>query len=378
MAKNNKNNNKKRQTKKKSKSRSKKHVSRSFNNPLGLSPCAMHYALAIAKPFHPKASGACVPTFPARLTQKVSAKMVGTMHVGASGFIAYAPCLANDQACIYYSNTNTYGGDGVSISLPTMPAGSTFSTFSTLPYSNTQFLDGTSSTSGTLKGRIVSTSIRIRYVGTELNRGGVIYGLVRPDHENINNMSVATLASYKECIKQSVGRQWVELVASAVDPRETVFYDTTGILASGAANAGALEFIETMFPFSQSQCLSSTNTTNGAPIMAFAVTGVSGNTYEWEIIQHCEYIGSPTQSVATRSHADAEGLSTITEIAGNIPSERQAGNLSQAEAFVRGAMSFASEHRETLASGIQVAAELFAPRSMRGVRTGSTSTISYR
>lgn len=350
--------------------RQKKPKRKSQNFPIRLSACAAHYAATIATPFLPSAVGACVPTFPARLTQKVSAKMSGQFVVGTKqGFLAVTPCVANDQACIFHSDSGTYAGTSAVITPSAYVAGTGYNVYTTVPYNNVPLLDGGAISSSTLKGRVVSVGVRVRYTGTELYKGGTLYALIRPDHETVNDMSPSGMASYKECIKVPVSRKWTEIVASAVDPDETIFFDSTRFFTAGSASAGTLEYISALFPFSQGQSIDSTSTTVGAPIILFMATGNPGNTFEYEIIQHLEYIGSLTQSVASKSHADADGLSMVTDVAGSVDALRQSSGMSQATAFATNMVSFYRENRQVLHAGASLISSLMAP-GLRGRQIG--------
>lgn len=336
---------------------------------LRLSACAAHYGLAIASPFNPKAAGACVPSFPARPSQKTAAKLVGQCTVGSAGFgfVVVAPVVCNDQPSVFSTNS-AYPSTSISATFAAaVPAQQTAANFSTLPFDATQVNDGNTAFNSNVAGRIVSVGLRIRYVGTELSRGGTIYGVHHPDHQSINGNTVSMFASLKECIKEPVTRKWVEIVASAIDPNETAYPDAVPWNYNGN-----MQSIMNKYPFSQGQILSGTgaDASMGAPILGFIITGEIGNVFEWEVIEHVEYVGRPAQSMLTLSHADAEGTSTITEVAASVNATRAGSGESQSAAFLRGLNDFYKNNRQSVHAGVDLAAELMRPRAARAQRIG--------
>jgi hypothetical protein len=297
----------------------------------------------------------------------VSCSYNGTFQVGTSlGFVAVAPTLAHTEASVYFTDLD-YADNKIGIVGTGLQTGLTSTVYDNMPYAGSQFLDGDSYRGSTLVGRMVSFAIRARYTGTELNRGGTMYLYVHPDHQSVNNLSLTTAASFKECIRVPVTRQWQEIVISAVDHSETTFPDASPISTIGGSGSGATEYT-LMFPFSQGQELDSTSSTKAAPVICIFATGTKGNTFEFECIAHAEYVGKPAQAASSKSHADAEGLSNVTSIAGGIPAERQASGLSQAAAFVNGAYALARENREAIAVGARVIQHVFGNPDRRLLR----------
>ena len=146
-------------------------------NPAGvLSECAARYACAIGAPFSAGAIGACVPSFPARPSFKVHSRINGTFSIGTAGvgYIGVAPCVSNSQRCIYYTGS-TFTGTTLMVS----GTGVNAITNTSNPYASGAFVPASQATDA-MTARIISVGLRIRYTGTELNRGGIVYGLVHP------------------------------------------------------------------------------------------------------------------------------------------------------------------------------------------------------
>lgn len=334
---------------------------------LSISPCAAHYAMAIGAPFSAGAIGACVPTFPARPSFKVHSRMVGSMFVGNQGFgfLAIAPCVANNIAYAW-SSLSSFSQTKVDIT----DLDVTTHVMAANPYANGAFLG--SATADNLSCRIVSVGVRIRYVGTELDRGGLIYGLVSPVHDNIQGLGLDKITPYRECIRRSVNREWSTIVITAIDMDECEYPDSSQWYILGATGAPAnLAQINMLYPYSSNTQATSTLTTTGAPIAVFAVTGVEANEFEFEIIQHSEIVGRQVQPVVTQSHADAQGLSVLIEAKGNadvkagsntnhVPYEKNFGSsvIDTMRSFNKKAIG-ATKLITQLAEGVNVASETY-------------------
>lgn len=317
----------------------------------GLSSCAAHYAVAVGSPFSREANGACVPTFPARMSQKITSYKSGTFFVGAQGFgfIGVTPCVANNANAIYHS-TASYNGTVIDYINGT---GVAASPMASLPYNSTQLLGGDVTIPAPVTGRIVSVGLRIRYIGTELNKGGMCYCLVTPDHTNTQGFTMDTLATYQETIKVPVGRNWTTIVASAIEQAECAYPEEASVPVGDTATRRML------YPFSQLNSLASTSLTIGAPIMVVCVTSSASNAFEYEVVEHVEYIGVATQAAATKSHSDQEGLSKVTEAAGNTPAARAASGSSQEVSFLQQLRKTIYEHRDIVVPLARMAAQMY-------------------
>jgi len=324
-----------------------------------LSPCTRHYFANLAAPFDPKSEGVCVPTFPARKSMKTSSKARGTLTVGTNrGYIAVVPCVANDNPSIYYSNSASYAGTAISIIPNTMPAGSTSAAVPN-PNNSAVFVDGTAAVNSTLTARIVSVGLRVRYTGTELNKSGLMYMLVQPDHGNLNGFNENNMANYKECVIKPVSREWTEIVLSAIDTHETEYPDSGSIIGLAAGGSSSVEGLTMLYPFSQGQYCDSSSPHIGAVPMAVICTGVAGNTFDWEVITHLETVGPTVQNMSTKSHSDIEGLSKVTSVVGDAAGARGANpNLSQAAAFAKAAYDHVSENKKAYSTMASVAGNI--------------------
>lgn len=322
------------------------------HNAFGLSSCAAHYALAVGSPFSRLANGACVPTFPARMSQKVTAFLSGQLLAGSQGFgfIGVAPCVANNSPQIY-ATTGAYNGTTIDY---TNGTGVNPIQVQSLPYSSSQLLGGDVSVPAPVTGRIVSCGLRVRYVGTELDKGGLLYCLVTPDHTNTNGLNMASLAAYSECIKVPVSRKWTTIVASAIDQSECAYPEESSV-----ATIVDTATRNMLYPFSQLNAISGATLSVGAPIMVIGIQSKSQNQFEFELVLHVEYIGALTQSMATKSHSDQAGLSKVTEAAGNVMGLRASAGAPQETSFLSSLRQTIIDNEQTIVPLARMAAQMY-------------------
>ena len=124
------------------------------------------------------------------------------------------------------------------------------------------------------------------------------------------------MSIFRECTRRPVSRSWNQIVASAVDTDEADYPDPSDLMAIGTSAASFQAGLTSTFPFSSGNSVTTSNLDLGGIPMTFMITSSPGNQFEYEIIQHMEYIGTQVQNAVTPSHADAIGLSKIIEIKG--------------------------------------------------------------
>jgi len=77
--------------------------------------------------------------------------------------------------------------------------------------------------------RLVSVGIRIKYLSTELNRGGATYSITEPDHQSVVGFGVSTALQYNSVHARGVsGREWHETLWFPIDATEIAYSDTPG------------------------------------------------------------------------------------------------------------------------------------------------------
>jgi len=78
--------------------------------------------------------------------------------------------------------------------------------------------------------------IRVRYIGTNLNAGGIMYGLQEPTHGDVANASTAVMMSRTSCQHRPVTskRDWFEVRYRPVDNHDVSWID--GVTYTSATN----------------------------------------------------------------------------------------------------------------------------------------------
>lgn len=188
--------------------------------------CVQDYAESL---LHPWSKGSpCIPLPPAlpSLKQKFFIKgNLGTSSTTGFGYILASPYGAiNDfgstERPVFTSDANygayTASNDSVITGVNGWNTNS--------PYPGTSFGHDPDQ----MEGRVVSMGIRIRYTGTELNRGGVAYILETPDHQSMVGYDVTKVRSFDQCRAIPIGRQWITVTHQPVLAGEYAYKYTVG------------------------------------------------------------------------------------------------------------------------------------------------------
>lgn len=276
-------------------------------NPPRLNGCEEGYLAAVTVPFTGAALGACVPHFPSRPSMKTTCKYQGIMTVAdianAVGFVTVAPCLANDIAAVYYTTGASFSGQQVDITQVTAVAaaalqGNQFSQTDLIPRYvsavDEDFLDRPPSA----KGRIVACALRIRYIGSELSAAGVTNVFVSPSHSNIQGEQFDDMAARPTCRRVPVSREWTTIVDSASDMYELEYPEPLLKMGGDGSSQGDISrnqyTLHACFPYSNGKMIQNTAGyfKQGAATLVAFVSGASpGAKYEFEYVQHMEFIG---------------------------------------------------------------------------------------
>jgi hypothetical protein len=218
----------------------------------------------------------------------------GTAYTGTAGvgFISLDPraTAANDQHAIRYTSAS-YAG--TTIVDGTNPGVSTAVT--NAPYASAQI------DPDIVQYRVVGCGLRVRYGGTELNRGGFKIAFVDPTHRSVETRDEASLLSEPQAKKLSVTRNWTNLLYRPVLNSDISF---------------------------------NSNTTPDAPYMAVML--VSPDTsiaelFEWEVYSLLEYQGASVRG-QTHTNADPVGFAAVSAVANQTNGVMQgnsAGHVNQ-------------------------------------------------
>jgi hypothetical protein len=202
----------------------------------------------------------------------------GTLSTDAngSGFLCSDPTwgAANDQNTAFYSN-----GTAPTPTINLVPGGGVSGIMTNSDYVAAQI--GPQSTAY----KVVSHGIRIRYIGTELNRGGQIIGLSDPSHNSLTGRNFANFQAELVSRQFAVGRKWVNVLYK---PVLTTDLD-----------------MQTVF-----NTFSNTNTDPSFFNGFFIQSAVPNQPFEFEIYSLFEFQGAGVRG-QTRSHADSVGFAAI-------------------------------------------------------------------
>lgn len=279
-----------------------------------LHPCTMKYFAACVNGFSQEAYGACIPVYPSRASDKYHSKLRGTMSIGTAGngFIAVAPCLANDTPCVFHT-INTFPGTTVSINT-TNPTVGVFSNSLATPFTKAQYVDGGIYKGPSVAGRIIGGTLRWRYTGTNDKFGGQAFAYVSPDHSNLHGVNIPTLGARDETVVIPCSRSWSSISISGNDTEEIEY---PGLHEQNGDEALRLTYPLSSHQFANDQSLD----TGGVPlVMMFA--GAAGVSFEFQYIQHMESHGALCANSVTRNHIDITGLGHVQEAVNSAPLRR--------------------------------------------------------
>lgn len=262
-----------------------------------LSACAQRYFEVLLNPFDTAAEELpCIPDLIDIPSYKFYTRQRGSITIGTTGygFVGVSPyAYGNDQVNIL-SSSSTYGFSGFPVTAARSAA--------VLESSNSMF-PWTAATCPSV--RVVGCGLRIRYTGTELNRGGTIIPVLsNMVGDNLSGEGVSENLARPTVRTLQNNRQWAGCVLKPLSPSDYSYtQDLSGTrnLISGANLAG-------------------TNIRMGV-----ALTGAVGNTYEYELVIYYECIPavSATGTVnsvpgTSKSHSDVSALSMIRDYVGGL------------------------------------------------------------
>ena len=173
-----------------------------------------------------------------------------------------------------------------------------------------------------VQGRLVSAVLRARFVGTQLNAGGVHYGMQEPTHGGIQNKDDTFILS-STCGEQraiTAGEPWFEVTYRPVDHHDTSWIDTI-----------------TRTDASTFDCKSDGATVayGAYPFMGiFTKAAAAAQTIQWEFWAVVEYAG-PNVVGKTLTPPDLQGWASVIaahsqfdEMHANINSRRDSAQSS--------------------------------------------------
>lgn len=247
----------------------------------------MDYAHNIFNPFI--RTGARIPHSPIVSSQMVTTFAKGVFNTNAAGlgFIQVAPMrgIASDGN-LGNVTSNLYAGT-------TFPAfGTAFTALlnTNSPYTLADF-DVADDTC--LSARVVSAGIRIRFVGTELNKGGRVYGLDSEGHFSLIGRDLTSVAEDQVSHEDPLNTNWAAIRRHTMYPSDFDYqkWDT-----------GALQW----------RLPSSAISIDNQLCMGFAIqSAVATQPIEYEFYGHYEVFGYFIRDREAVKSSDHEGVSLV-------------------------------------------------------------------
>ena len=245
-----------------------------------LSECATKYARLLADPFVPNHS-ACLPIPPTFKSEKLTVAYKGTLETGTAGygFVGVRPShgLVSDSVVGWYSDA-AFAGTAFDPSVGT--GKNSFNGLGLTPYVTADIAPDAKK----LQYRLVAAGLRVKYVGTELERGGTIVGMREPNNGDLTAKGPSSFLTYDQVhfMRPGEGNDdgWVTCEWCPVTPLD---YDYATALSGD------------VYP------------------MAFIVQSASAGTsvsYVFELYTHFEIIGSLARG-KTESHDDVTAAKAI-------------------------------------------------------------------
>lgn len=224
----------------------------------------------------------CIPDMYDAPSKKVRTLARGTLFVPANtgGFITFFAFggAARDCNSINYCDA-TYTYDGIA---------PTFSTTGVVEQANIQApytIANIGPGLGQVQNRLVAAGLRVRYIGTELNRGGMIVPFRHPENQPFTGYHLADMLAYQETRQAIVNREWhgINYV-----PTNAVQYQYSTATIAVNQNPGY----------------------NGSLGIYIENSGANVSVpYQWEAVAYYEYTGATDGK--TVSHSDLNGMSAV-------------------------------------------------------------------
>jgi hypothetical protein len=310
-----------------------------------LSHCEQMYARALADPFDPLIQGeVCYPSFPAKKSVKFTGYQTLNCVVGTGGYgyCAFSPTPGNASGGIAYTDA-TYAG--TSASVVTMTAGSGVNTANWV--SPTAATDFTESVTG--RGnqfRMVVCGAKIRYIGTELNRGGSVAVVTSPQQVTMEGFVLGNNLVPDSSRELIVRSDYQTVVLPPMHEQDVDWKDADEIFPW--ADAGG---------------------TANKPLMVIIVTGTAGNIFTIRLVEHYEVTGASYNLFGTQSHIGNQMVvQSITNAAASAVYGAPTQGKSYIQQFGHALAKIADEPHVRAAAAFvaRLGAEVFMSRMSKG------------
>ncbi len=185
--------------------------------------CEAEYYQSLNNPW--ESPGACLPVWPSRPSMRVRSFSRGTIstNAGGNGFIVVNPWSMSSSSAGAATSTNLsiLTNDVTGSTAVWAFSSGTDSTFATntIGKPHNSFDGGGQVGTGAYQYRVVSSGIRIRFIGPLLNRGGRYTSLRVPGDGNFaysadsnGDLTLASLATVREAYWGTIDNDWITVV----------------------------------------------------------------------------------------------------------------------------------------------------------------------
>lgn len=232
-------------------------------------------------------SNACIPDLIDRPSLKLRSVIRGTCTAGTSGFgfLLLAPLGGIASTSITaIATTATY----------TLSSIQGMGTTGVAAIYNTQCPYTQSDIPAQVAYRVVACGMRLRYIGTELNRGGRYVCHRLPSTQNYLNYTSAEILARSDAISTQVDRRWHGVTHVPTSDEDYQYKNGAIGLPGGGLTVD-----------------------NGSQVVVFESN--PGNQFEFEIVYYHEFVPGTTRTYggvpgASPSHSDVPGLSAIRNV----------------------------------------------------------------
>jgi hypothetical protein len=248
---------------------------------VSLSKSARDYARCMANPFTGPLSG--LPVHPAQFSKKFRTWAKGTFSTQTTNGIGWITCtpeygVSNNALSVY---TSIPGGTGANW-FDTLTVGQFTTSVTNSEYATTNI--GISEIQ--LEYRVIGSGLRIRYIGTELNRGGQMVAILDQNHSSLQFRSLSSVDGEEVSKRFPIDRSWTTVLYRPVDNDDFEF--RTSLPVNTGSNNDSINY------------------------MGFAIQGEAGvaTQYEYEFFTSFEAFGKNVRAMSV-SHVDPVGFGAV-------------------------------------------------------------------
>lgn len=293
-----------------------------------VSPCLKKWFNCLTVPFAQESQGACIPSGGNMSSMRSLCYLRGEIVVGTNGlgFLQLTPNGFNDVVFGVVTDASFAGVDAEYVFAggvnpfnagvnPIVCTNARFASLSAFGSLNEDVL------TPPVQCRLVGGGLKVYYTGTQLNRGGLISIYTHPQHLSVNAASYDQAAYSTPTILGNYQETFIAPITGEVyeyplAPLREIELDYP---LSYSQSTGTQEYLQnSVYPWSTGYTFPggltnyygqlNLNMRNALPSTIVMVTGVPGNTLQFEIALHAEYIGDLTQGM--RSPADSDPVGT--------------------------------------------------------------------